>query len=568
MSGAKETPRQKMIGMMYLVYTALLAMNVSADILDAFAIVNDGQEKTNASIELKINEQYAAFEQQLAKDESQQTIDFYTAATEIRTVTTEVINYIEKEVKLPLLLQVEGLGSEDDLLNPKDPTKPLIRNASKIKDNSGRVFYELELKNIGKKDDYDVPTTIMIEEGKATELKGKINEYRQYIVNKIGGLTGVDYSHKVGLLTDYDQNGERIVYLNADKEEIDWEHKNFSHIVFVAEMAILNKIVGEIQTTEYDAVSTLMSQIGATDYKFNKLQARIIAKSDYITQGQDYEAEVFLVASDTTRTFKAKYALGTTDFSKVNGNATMVESESGIIKLKFPGRTVGEQKYAGVIMMTNPKTGEEEHYDFSSSFMVAQPSATIAPTKMMVMYSGLANPISISAPGYTSRDINIKVTGGKVVKEDKATGEYLIVPNSVKEEVHVVASAMKDGKNLQLKDQVFRVKPVPTPRITIGGVASGKIAKAKMFQAGKIVPEMPDFDFEGYNYEIISYKPMAMVNNQPLRLNEVKGPKFSAQLNEEIQKATRGQVFYFDNIVVKAPDGSTEDVGTIKLEIE
>ena len=219
-------------------------------------------------------------------------------------------------------------------------------------------------------------------------------------------------------------------------------------------------------------------------------------------------------------------------------------------------------------MMTNPKTGEEEHYDFSSSFMVAQPSATIAPTKMMVMYSGLANPISISAPGYTSRDINIKVTGGKVVKEDKATGEYLIVPNSVKEEVHVVASVIKDGKNLQLKDQLFRVKPVPTPRITIGGVASGKIAKAKMFQAGKIVPEMPDFDFEGYNYEIISYKPMAMVNNQPLRLNEVKGPKFSAQLNEEIQKATRGQVFYFDNIVVKAPDGSTEDVGTIKLEIE
>ena len=224
MSGTKETPRQKMIGMMYLVYTALLAMNVSADILDAFAIVNDGQEKTNASIEMKINDQYAVFEGEYNK-EPEKTQIYWEKALEIREKTDEMINYIEKDVKLPLLMAVEGVDSKEDLLHEKD--KPLLRNIDKADPKHRRIFYEIELKNIGKKDDYDIPTTIMIEEGKATELKNKIAEYREFIVNTVedAGISG--YNNKVGLLTDYDQNGEKMVYYNADKQVVDWVFLNF-----------------------------------------------------------------------------------------------------------------------------------------------------------------------------------------------------------------------------------------------------------------------------------------------------------------------------------------------------
>lgn len=560
MSGAKETPRQKMIGMMYLVYTALLAMNVSADILDAFAIVNDGQEKTNALIEVKNNEQYAAFQQQLAKDQSQQTIDFYAAAEEIREKTTEIINYIEKDVKLNLLMEVEGLSSEEDLLNPKDPTKPLIRNIDKVKNNKGRVYYELELNNVGKRDDYDVPTTVMIEGGKATELKNKINEYREYIVGKISDLTKTDYSHKVGLLTDYDQDGNKIVYRDAD-QEASWETKNFNHMIFVAEIALLNKIVGEIQTTEYDAISALMNRIGATDFKFNRLQARVIADRDYILEGEEYQAEVFLVASDTTRSFKAYYSLG-------NGNQIETTSEEGVIKLKFKGNKLGEQKYSGVIKVTNPETGEEDDYEFEKTFTVAQPTATIAATKMNVVYSGLDNPISISAPGYTPDEINVRVTGGTLKTVNKAKGEYEVKPNSVKEEVHVYATVMRDGKSKELCDKNYRVKPTPDPKLKVGGVYSGgKIGRGELFAAGKLEAEMPDFDFEGYSYEIISYKPV--ISGQGTKtLNKINGARFSSELNNIISKAPKGTDIYFEDIVVKAPDKSLREMGIIKITID
>ena len=140
MSGTKETPRQKMIGMMYLVLTALLALNVSADILDAFAIVNDGLEKTNASVETKIEEYYQTFSQQYDR-QPEKVRDYWEKANLIRTKTDEIINYIEKDVKVPLITLTEGI-TEQELLNNTDPKTALIKDFDKINPNNRRLFYE------------------------------------------------------------------------------------------------------------------------------------------------------------------------------------------------------------------------------------------------------------------------------------------------------------------------------------------------------------------------------------------------------------------------------------------
>ena len=141
MSGTKETPRQKMIGMMYLVLTALLALNVSADILDAFAIVNDGLEKTNASVETKIEEYYQTFSQQYDR-QPEKVRDYWEKANLIRTKTDEIINYIEKDVKVPLITLTEGI-TEQELLNNKDPKTALIKDFDKINPNNRRLFLKL-----------------------------------------------------------------------------------------------------------------------------------------------------------------------------------------------------------------------------------------------------------------------------------------------------------------------------------------------------------------------------------------------------------------------------------------
>ena len=565
MAGAKETPRQKMIGMMYLVYTALLAMNVSADILDAFSIVNDGQERTNASIEVKLEDTYRAFEQQYMKEQDKTQV-YWDYAQAIREKSDEIINYIEKDVKLPLLLQTEGI-TEEELFNPKDAEKKIIRNLDKANPDNRRVIYELNLKNVGSKDNYDTPTTIMINEGKASELKQKIQEYREFVVGTLESAGLKDYGKHVGLLTDYDQNGNPIANYDADGQEISWEEKNFSHIIFVAEMAILNKLVGEVQTTEYDAVSDLSDRVGATDYKFNKVEARVIAKSDYIIQGQDFEAEVILLPSDTMSNFSAKYGMGIRNFKDYKGTPIVTKSSEGVVRLKIPGKTAGEQKLAGVIEITNPETGEIEYHPFDASYMVAPPSVTVSPTKMMVMYQELQNPISVAAPGYTGNDIIVNVEGGKLTKDNSGAGNYFVEVDKNARKVNVKISAKgADGKTIDLGTQEFRVKPVPDPVVRIGDVTGGKVEKEVLLVADKIIAVMKDFDFDGFNYTVESYT-VSTYRGTFIDKNN-RGPKFSEEVRELIRNAQTGQRIQFQDICVKSPKGDIRNVGSINVQIK
>ena len=563
MAGAKETPRQKMIGMMYLVLTALLALNVSADILDAFAIVNDGLEKTNASVENKIEDYYNIFELQYSRQPEKAQV-YWDKAKDIRLKTDEIINFIEKEIKVPLVLETENI-TEEQLLNNKDPKKALLRNTEKISDENRRVFYEFELKNIGAKDKYDAATNFMINNGNATILKNKIQEYRAYIVNTVEGAGLSNYSKYVGLLTDVDHNGEKIIYTDNDGQELSWENKNFEHIILTAEIAILNKIVGEIQTTEYDAITALFKQIGSSDFKFESVQARVIQRSDFIIKGQNYEAEIFIAAADTSKAFDVKYFMGTDDYNKAKGEPVKLNSKEGKVILNFPTTTVGMHKYAGRIEIPRPD-GTMALYDFNESFQVVAPSATVAPTKMMVMYEELQNPISVSAPGITSDDIIINVEGGKYTK-DKNDGDYFVEVNKGAKIVKVKVSAKDDkGKIVDLGTQEFRVKKVPDPVVKIGDITGGKVEKEVLLSIGRVMAVMKDFDFEGFNYVVDSYT-VSTYRGTFIDKNN-KGPKFSNEVIELISNAQTGQRIQFQDICVKSPKGEVRNVGSINIQIK
>ncbi len=563
MAGAKETPRQKMIGMMYLVLTALLALNVSADILDAFAIVNDGLEKTNASVENKIEDYYNIFELQYSRQPEKAQV-YWDKANEIRVKTDEIINFIEKEIKVPLVLETENI-TEEQLLNSKDPKKALLRNTEKISDANRRVFYEFELKNIGAKDKYDAATNFMINNGNATILKNKIQEYRSFVVNTVEDAGLSNYSKYVGLLTDVDHNGKKIIYTDNDGQELSWENKNFEHIILTAEIAILNKIVGEIQTTEYDAITALFKQIGSSDFKFESVQARVIQKSDFIIKGQNYEAEIFIAAADTSKAFDVKYFMGTDDYNKAKGEPVKLNSKEGKVILNFPTTTVGMHKYAGRIEIPRPD-GTMALYDFNESFQVVAPSATVAPTKMMVMYEELQNPISVSAPGITSDDIMINVEGGKYTK-DKNDGDYFVEVNKGAKIVKVKVSAKDDkGKIVDLGTQEFRVKKVPDPVVKIGDITGGKVEKEVLLSIGRVMAVMKDFDFEGFNYVVDSYT-VSTYRGTFIDKNN-KGPKFSNEVIELISNAQTGQRIQFQDICVKSPKGEVRNVGSINIQIK
>lgn len=563
MAAAKETPRQKMIGMMYLVLTALLALNVSADILDAFAIVNDGLEKTNASVESKIEDYYNIFEQQYSRQPEKAQI-YWDKANEIRVKTDEIINYIEKEIKVPLVLETENI-TEQELLASKDSKKSLIRNVNKINPENRRVFYEFDLNNIGAKDKYDAATNYMINQGNATILKEKIQQYRAFVVSTVEDAGIANYNKYVGLLTDYDLNGDKIIYTDNDGQELSWENKNFEHIILTAEIAILNKIVGEIQTTEYDAITALFKQIGSSDFKFESVKARVIQKSDFIIKGQNYEAEIFIAAADTSKAFDVKYFMGTDDYNKAKGEPVKLNSKEGKVILSFPATTVGVQKYAGRIEIPRPD-GTMAFYDFNESFQVAPPSVTVAPINMMVMYEELQNPISVSAPGFTSDEITINVEGGKYTK-GATNGEYFVEVNKGAKLVKVHVSAKDDnGKMVDMGYQEFRVKMVPDPVVKIGDITGGKVDKEVLLSIGRVMAVMKDFDFKDFNYTVDSYTVSTYRGTFIDKQN--KGPKFSDEVIALISNAQAGQRIQFQDICVKSPKGEIRNVGSINIQIK
>ena len=566
MAAAKETPRQKMIGMMYLVLTALLALNVSADILDAFAIVNDGQEKTNASIERKIEDYHTLFKNQYDK-EPIKTQDYWNKANAIREKTDEIINFIEKEIMVKLVCETEGI-SEKELLNPSDKEKALIRDYDKIKPENRRVFYEFNLNNIDAKDKYDAATNFMINKGNATILKNKINEYRQFVIDTVEAAGVINYGNHVGLLTDVDHNGDEIVYTDNDGEKLTWENKYFEHIILTAEIALLNKIVGEILTTEYDAVAALYKQIGSSDFKFESVQARVMQKSDYIIKGQNYEAEIFIAAADTSRAFDVKYVMGTNDFNHAKGEPKILASKGGKVVLSFPTTTVGVQKYAGRIEIPRPD-GSMAYYDFNETFQVAPPSVTVAPINMMVMYEELQNPISVSAPGFTGSDISITVDGGKFTK-DAGEGNYLVEVNQGAKNVKVNVFAKDDkGKSVSLGSQEFRIKKVPDPVVKIGDITGGKADKEAILTHGRIIPVMKDFDFDQkkFQYTVDSYRVSTYKAGKFIdKIN--RGARFNEEVIELINNAQSGQRIQFEDIIVKTPKGETRNVGSINIQIK
>ena len=545
MAGAKETPRQKMISMMYLVLTALLALNVSVEVIDSFNNVNKGIETSISSIERKLDDYYMTFEMQYEKDKAK-TAHLWNKAQEIRVKTDELINYIETEVKLQLLLE-NNVITKEQAFNPEKKDDIVILHPEKADPSKNRrIYHELNFENLKSKDKHDAVTSMMITYGKASELKAKIEEYRQYIINTIEAQTNMDYDSHIGLRTD-----EK--YYDASGVEIGWEEQHFNHIIPPAAFAIINNIIAEVQTAEFDAVAVLFKTIGASDYKFNKLEAKVFPKTTYVLSGQDYEAQIYIAGTDTERKFDAKFAKGISDFSKANSNAIQtISSVNGVVTIKIPTKQEGEQNFAGIIEMKDPETGEIVPYPFHSSFTVAPPSATVSPTKMNVMYRGLENPISISAPGMTNENIQVDITNGTINKGTKA-GEYLVMPG--KDNITTItATTTIDGKKIVLGNYDFRIKRVPAPTPKIGGKTSGLFSKQELLAAGGLMVPLEDFDFEGYKYTIVSYDFMTVVGGN-LKRGTANGSKFNSDVNSYINALGRGQTLNFTNIRVKGSDG-------------
>lgn len=552
MAGYKETPRQKMIGMLYLVLTALLALNVSKDILDAFLVVNESMVSTNESFSSKIATEYARFENQYNLNPAK-VEEFWEKAKEVRTKSEDLINYIEK-VQLEVVTRSEKKSQEEVLsLYYKTEQVPDLRNPGQTKEKSVLILSE-----VPSRDKYDEATNYMIgqnKNGEAYTLAAKMQEYRNFILD----IIGQEYADKIGLNT---QN----TYKDATNTTQDWQYYNFFHTILAANVTILNKIVTEIQSAEFDAINKLYENISEKDFKFDNVSAKVIPSSTYILAGQNYEAEVLVAAFDSKTQSEVRVLRGADRINESNiGNAQLIKSQNGVVKLSFPGQSIGPQRYAGIIEMRDPVTQELAKYPFSADYIVAPPSLTVAPLKMNILYSGLKNPLAISSPGIPSEQISPSITKGKITKGPNGTWE-VEVPSGERTTT-ISAAALVDGKSLPLGSFEFRIKRVPDPIAKIADLTDGTIDKNRLLASRAIIPEMIDFDFEGFHFEIVSYELTTYRGSELQRTGTVKGNQFTEAVTNLIKGAGRGQRLYFERIQAKGPDGTMRTLNPINLEI-
>lgn len=554
MAGYKETPRQKMIAMMYLVLTALLALNVSKDILNAFLVVNESMESTNEGLFTEVNTIYREFDKQYSNNK-EKTQEFYNQAQDVKVKADEMVKYLEH-------LKFMLVGVSEYNIAERIDSMELMNNF--YKDSTlanGTNKMVLMLKDVPTKDKYDNTTTYMMgmnDNGAAYILKEKLVEYRNYL---LGVMNLPEDSKIIGLAI---KDGKE--YYNADGQGVTWEMYNFYHTILAADITIVNKLINEVKNAEFDAVNYLFSSISATDFKFASVNAKVIPKSTYVFKGQKYEAQILVAAYDDKAKPDVFVRYGADEWKdSYLSSAKKISGEAGVVALEIPANAEGSQKYAGIIQLRDPVTGEKQNHPFKGEYIVAPPSLTVAPLKMNVFYIGVENPVAISAPGIAASKIKPVITAGKLYQKDDNYAVKITkkVPGN---KVTVSASAEVDGKIMTLGSQEFRVKRVPNPTAEIGGMTDGKIDKNTLLAAGAIIPNMKDFDFDLY-FEVTSFTFGTLVNGDWIPKN-VRGNIFTSEISNIIKNSKRKQKFFFEKIQAKGPDGTIRRLNPVNLEIK
>lgn len=545
MAGGKLPPRQKMIGMMYLVLTALLAMNVSKDILNAFVTVNNGLEKTKHNFAGKNQEQYSRFEASFNENKAK-VGPFWNKAKEVQTVSNEVVDYID-EIKVEIIAGVQPDIPKESLMGKNEFGEDTILN----------------LMNVKVKDNYIIPTGILVGsepanpkngEYSALELKSKLEGFRDKLKEMVPAESAI--------ATALEQTFQFGEAKNASGVVENWPSYNFYGVPAAATLTLLTKMQTDIRNAESDVVKYLYSDVDAASFKFNKLEAAVISPSNYVITGDTFRAEVFLAAFDSTQNpvIKIGDELDTTNY-QITGDTLPLEVKDGKGYLNIPARTIGDYQHAGVIKIKNPATKEYNPYYFKFDYKVASPSTTISATAMNVFYIGVPNPVDIAAAGIPKDQIQASITSGRIAKSKDGWEVNVTQPGKAV----ISVAATLDGERKNMGSMEFRVKRIPTPVPEIAGKNSGSVNKNRLANTAGIIAKMENFEFD-VRVVVDSYMFTYVAANGLSREVPVKGPRFTDDVKNIIKKLKPGSRVTFENIKAKMPDGELRKLPPVVLK--
>jgi gliding motility-associated protein GldM len=527
MSIPKE-PRQLMINLMYLVLTALLALNVSAEILNAFNTVNSGISDSNELLTSKNDMMMGMITKAAAKDGRAETQAILKQAEDAKKLSAEFVAYVED-----LKNQVKEAAGGD---NPEHP---------------GKLKTEGEMEKT---------SNLFLNKGKGKELHGKIEDARSKFIGILGKESGIDIPL-------------RITEVPEGEHATNWEEYNFDRVPAVAVMTILTKFQQDAKSAESTILDYLRRKINVDDIQVDKMAAQVVAPSAYVRKGAEYTADIFIGA--TSAAIKPKVYIGSftgavkkdpedpngKSFLEVEGKdiplsgAREIEVVGGMGKIKESAS--GERKFQGVIQIPHPsRDGEFKFYPFEFGYETFEVGkAVVSPTAMNVLYIGVDNPIKISVPGYASDKVS--ASGCGIAR--KSGEEYIAKPTKIGEEDIVVS--VKTAKGTETSSEKFRIRRVPDPYVYILNTKGGPMKIGEFKAATAITVKNPDFVFQ-IPYTVTGFEMLYAPKNGTGVSDVSTSSSFSSTMKQIQQKAKPGDTIVLNDVAVKMPDGRTVKIST------
>lgn len=510
MSGAKnctETPRQKMIGMMYLVLTAMLALNVSSDILNGFTMVDNSLHKTIESAELRNKSLYEDF-QDLSKKNPIKVKAWLDKALLVKKKSDDTYKFIEN-----FKVQIVRLTDRKDA-------------------NDSAYVQQITAKdNLDKSEQY----AIVNGNGKhGRELKQKIDEYRNFLM-----ALSVNNPSKYKMY-------ESIFATGKTKDGKKWEVALFDNMPVSAVITILTKYQSDVRTSEAEIIQYLKSQTDASDFRVNNITAVVVPNTPYVIRGEKYSARIVLSAVDSTKApdyYVNGQLINKKGLYEVVANKLGVISYSGQIKL---------QGNDGSILIR----------PFKSSYIVGEPSATLSNEDLNVVYRGIDNKFSVSVPGVAAENVSVRVIGGTARKDG---GRYMIQPTR-DEDINIEVWAKVEGKDKKMGGGAYRVKYLPDPKAFIQPNEAGSkpirggFMSPVVLRTSSLIASYGKDELVKAKFRILSFTMLAK-GISPL---QVTGTRLNSVF---LDKLIKGDILMINNIKAQGPDLLIRDLGSIAIQL-
>ncbi|MBR1549318.1 MAG: hypothetical protein IJ634_01625 [Bacteroidales bacterium] len=532
-----------MITMMYLVYTAMLALNVSAEVVEGFRSVGTAMTNANVNLQEKLDDTYVNFDAAL-KNSPEKVQASYDKAQKVKALSNDLKQYIDS-----LECVFIGEVSMDEATIHIDPQNPKITTVIKLKNEDGTTNLDsvrraLQLGGFswmekGLDDTHGAPNFFLDGDltkgtGKAFDLHQKISDY----VKTVKDILGED-STKVKFPFDVDKT-----FLDKEGEPTSWEGKNFDEVVAGAGLVTLTRMKAETMNAEFDAVNMLYKQVSKGDMTFSDVAMISRPRSTYILQGGTYETKINVAAYDSKQQFRAT----------INGQ-NLVSGDSGTVVYRATCNNLGPQRITGTAYVTSPDGGTKE-YPINDVYFVAKPAGVVQLDGLQVVYAGLDNPITISAAGIDSRNLKPVLDGQGTITPGTGEGKYILKPASGQKNLQIHIDATVDKKVTRVGSYKYIVKDIPAPVLSINGIASGDKIARKDLTANTVVVALKDPGF------LLKIDPkmiriVKMIVAVGTKEEPVTGPRFNASVESMIRKATKGEKLVIIATVMM-PDGKTK----------